>query len=595
MFYLQKSNMYDVMAHIHMKLMKYHIYAILWCMSLSSLISGCSMNPNQFTQQDKKVDTTQTWSSVTTQSSNTKSEVNTPKDSSNIPLQYKFRGVYDAVFSPNENGMMIVAQWEKFGLISQSGNVILDKIYQKVQKEKNGFYVFDDGFVLPDGTIILLADHPKLQQFQKEPLKDHIRLWITNNLWEKVIFKKTNPISDQRSAFIYDIKEKKIWLPPIYHSLWKVDDDIIVALKDDVIRMFKTDQTILYESTSYTGGYRILDEKPMFHNGVMIMQDDNGLYGFIRKDGTWAIPATYNAINRIGSGTVIAVTKKDNEYAVAEIDTSGKILRTLSQEEGMSVFQYPEIHPDFSPWIDRWEFKNKKTWETFSMRDGNINTNMQLSTIALKKWEKWWIYGFDDYRYDAISFWFFNGHSGDGFVLLDGLAFVTEWQKKSILNANTNKIIFTFSDEEQIFNNYGWSKWFYQINSNLIAVHAEKSWKIIDSDGAIVINWYDKLSILNDASVTERLNFSKYPETRYLFAKKENKSILVSIENWVVQEHILKMDAGAAKVTQGVISLYDREENDVGTTEWLKASMDGVKPRFIGYVYPDGYEKPMQK
>ena len=212
MFYLQKSNMYGVMAHIHMKLMKYHIYAILWCMSLSSLISGCSMNPNQFTQQDKKVDTTQTWSSVTTQSGNTKSEVNTPKDSSNIPLQYKFRDVYDAVFSPNENGMMIVAQWEKFGLISQSGNVILDKIYQKVQKEKNGFYVFDDGFVLPDGTIILLADHPKLQQFQKEPLKDHIRLWITNNLWEKVIFKKTNPISDQRSAFIYDIKEKKIWL-----------------------------------------------------------------------------------------------------------------------------------------------------------------------------------------------------------------------------------------------------------------------------------------------------------------------------------------------------------------------------------------------
>jgi len=27
------------------------------------------------------------------------------------------------------------------------------------------------------------------------------------------------------------------------------------------------------------------------------------------------------------------------------------------------------------------------------------------------------------------------------------------------------------------------------------------------------------------------------------------------------------MDAGAAKITQGVISLYDREENDVGTTE----------------------------
>ena len=78
--------------------------------------------------------------------------------------------------------MMIVARGEKIGLISQSGNVILDKIYQKVQKEKNGFYVFDDGFVLPDGTIILLADHPKLQQFQKEPLKDHIRLWITNNL-----------------------------------------------------------------------------------------------------------------------------------------------------------------------------------------------------------------------------------------------------------------------------------------------------------------------------------------------------------------------------------------------------------------------------
>ena len=218
---------------------------------------------------------------------------------------------------------------------------------------------------------------------------------------------------------------------------------------------------------------------------------------------------------------------------------------------------------------------------------------MQLSTIALKKWEKWWIYGFDDYRYDAISFWLFT--HGGGFILSDGLALVAEWQKKSILNANTNKIIFTFSDGDEIFDSFGESKWFYQINSNLIAVHTEKSWKIIDSDGAIVINWYDKLSILNDASVTERLNFSKYPETRYLFAKKENKSILVSIENWVVQEHILKMDAGAAKVTQGVISLYDREENDVGTTEWLKASMDGVKPRFLGYVYPDGYEKPMQK
>ena len=592
MFYLQKSNMYDVMAHIHMKLMKYHIYAILWCMSLSSLISGCSMNPNQFTQQDKKVDTTQTWSSVTTQSSNTKSEVNTPKDSSNIPLQYKFRDVYDAVFSPNENGMMIVAQWEKFGLISQSGNVILDKIYQKVQKEKNGFYVFDDGFVLPDGTIILLADHPKLQQFQK--LKDDVPLLIINSLWEKVIFEKTYP-NISWSPFIYDIKEKKIWLPPIYDSLWKVDDDIIVALKDDVIRMFKTDQTILYESTSYTGGYRILDEKPMFHDGTMIMQDDNGLYGFIRKDGTWAMPATYGQLISISSGTVMAVTKKDNEYAVAEIDTSGKILRTLSQEEGMSVFQYPEIHPDFSLWIDGRELKNKKTWEIFNRqgRGGNINTNMQLSTIALKKWEKWWIYGFDDYRYDAIIFWLFT--HGGGFMLSDGLALVAEWQKKSILNANTNKIIFTFSDGDEIFDSFGESKWFYQINSNLIAVHTEKSWKIIDSNGAIVINWYDKLSILNDASVTERLNFSKYPETRYLFAKKENKSILVSIENWVVQEHILKMDAGAAKITQGVISLYDREGNDVGTTEWLKASIDGVKPHFIGYVYPDGYEKPMQK
>jgi len=112
--------------------------------------------------------------------------------------------------------------------------------------------------------------------------------------------------------------------------------------------MFKTDQTILYESTSYTGDYRILDEKPMFHNGTMIMQDDTGLYGFIRKDGTWAMPATYGQLISISSGTVMAVTKKDNEYAVAEIDTSGKILRTLSQEEGMSVFQYPEIHPDFS-------------------------------------------------------------------------------------------------------------------------------------------------------------------------------------------------------------------------------------------------------
>ena len=592
MFYLQKSNMYGVMAHIHMKLMKYHIYAILWCMSLSSLISGCSMNPSQFTQQDKKVGTTQTWSSVTTQSGNTKSEVNTPKDSSNIPLQYKFRGVYDAVFSPNENGMMIVAKWEKFGLISQSGNVILDKIYQKVQKEKNGFYVFDDGFVLPDGTIILLADHPKLQQFQK--LKDDVPLLIINSLWEKVIFEKTYP-NISWSPFIYDIKEKKIWLPPIYDSLWKVDDDIIVALKDDAIRMFKTDQTILYESTSYTGGYRILDEKPMFHNGVMIMQDDNGLYGFIRKDGTWAMPANYGQLISISSGTVMAVTKKDNEYTVAEIDTSGKILRTLSQEEGMNAIRYPEIHPDFSLWIDGWEFKNKKTWEVFNRQGwgGNINTNMQLSTIALKKWEKWWIYGFDDYRYDAISFWLFT--HGGGFMLSDGLAFVTEWQKKSILNANTNKIIFTFSDGDEIFDSFGESKWFYQINSNLIAVHTEKSWKIIDSDGAIVINWYDKLSILNDASVTERLNFSKYPETRYLFAKKDNKSVLVSIENWVVQEHILKMDAGAAKVTQGVISLYDREENDVGTTEWLKASMDGVKPRFLGYVYPDGYEKPMQK
>ena len=592
MFYLQKSNMYGVMAHIHMKLMKYHIYAILWCMSLSSLISGCSMNPNQFTQQDKKVDAIQTWSSVTTQSGNTKSEVNTPKDSSNIPLQYKFRDVYDAVFSPNENRMMIVAQWEKFGLISQSGNVILDKIYQKVQKEKNGFYVFDDGFVLPDGTIILLADHPKLQQFQK--LKDDVPLLIINSLWEKVIFEKTYP-NISWSPFIYDIKEKKIWLPPIYDSLWKVDDDIIVALKDDAIRMFKTDQTILYESTSYTGGYRILDEKPMFHNGVMIMQDNNGLYGFIRKDGIWAMPANYGQLISISSGTVMAVTKKDNEYTVAEIDTSGKILRTLSQEEGMNAIRYPEIHPDFSLWIDGWEFKNKKTWEIFNRQGwgGNINTNMQLSTIALKKWEKWWIYGFDDYRYDAISFWLFT--HGGGFMLSDGLAFVTEWQKKSILNANTNKIIFTFSDGDEIFDSFGESKWFYQINSNLIAVHTEKSWKIIDSDGAIVINWYDKLSILNDASVTERLNFSKYPETRYLFAKKDNKSVLVSIENWVVQEHILKMDAGAAKVTQGVISLYDREENDVGTTEWLKASMDGVKPRFLGYVYPDGYEKPMQK
>lgn len=592
MFYLQKSNMYDVMAHIHMKLMKYHIYAILWCMSLSSLISGCSMNPNQFTQQDKKVDSTQTWSSVTTQSGNTKSEVNTPKDSSNIPLQYKFRDVYDAVFSPNENGMMIVARWEKFGLISQSGNVILDKIYQKVQKEKNGFYVFDDGFVLPDGTIILLADHPKLQQFQK--LKDDVPLLIINSLWEKVIFEKTYP-NISWSPFIYDIKEKKIWLPPIYDSLWKVDNDIIVALKDDAIRMFKTDQTILYESTSYTGGYRILDEKLMFHDGVMVMQDDNGLYGFIRKDGTWAMPAAYGQLISISSGTVMAVT----EYTVTEIDTSGKVLRTLSPE-GMSAIRYPEIHPDFSLWTHEWKFKNKKTWETFSMQDGNINTNVQLSTIALKKWEKWWIYGFDDYRYDAISFVFSTRHSSDGFVRLDGFAFVTEWQKKSILNANTNKIIFTFSDGDEIFDSFGESKWFYQINSNLIAVHTEKSWKIIDGDGAIVINWYDKLSILNDTSINDtseivRLKFSKYPETQYLFAKKDNKSVLVSIENWVVQEHILQIDAGAAKITQGVIRLYDREDPNVGTTEWLKASMDGVKPRFIGYVYPDGYEKPMQK
>ncbi|MCA9377951.1 hypothetical protein KC711_03535 [Candidatus Peregrinibacteria bacterium] len=49
-----------------------------------------------------------------------------------------------------------------------------------MQKEENGFYVFDDGFVLPDGTIILLADHPKLQQFQK--LKDDIPLLIINSL-----------------------------------------------------------------------------------------------------------------------------------------------------------------------------------------------------------------------------------------------------------------------------------------------------------------------------------------------------------------------------------------------------------------------------
>ena len=107
--------------------------------------------------------------------------------------------------------------------------------------------------------------------------------------------------------------------------------------------MFKTDQTILYESTSYTGDYRILDEKPMFHNGVMVMQDDNGLYGFIRKDGTWAMPATYGQLINISSGTFMAAT----EYTVAEIDTSGKILRTLIPE-GMSAIRYPEIHPDFS-------------------------------------------------------------------------------------------------------------------------------------------------------------------------------------------------------------------------------------------------------
>ncbi|MCB9804294.1 hypothetical protein H6769_01390 [Candidatus Peribacteria bacterium] len=47
-----------------------------------------------------------------------------------------------------------------------------------MQYEQNGCYLFDDGFVLPDGSIIRLADHPKLQLFQTESLKDNVQIMI---------------------------------------------------------------------------------------------------------------------------------------------------------------------------------------------------------------------------------------------------------------------------------------------------------------------------------------------------------------------------------------------------------------------------------
>lgn len=527
-------------------------------------------------------------------------------NSSGEVLQYKFRDQYDAVFLPDSNGSMIVKKWEKFGLISQSGSVILEVSYQKVQYEQNGCYLFDDGFVLPDGSIIRLADHPKLQLFQTESLKDNVQIMIKDYIWEKIIFDHNS-----RSAFIYDLKEKKIWLPPIYSSLQKIDNDIILAIKDDTIRMFKTDKTILYELTWYVGAYKYHNNSNIFHSWSMIMQDDKGLYWLISRDGTWIMPPTYELLWNSSSGTIMTIKLEDERYNIIEMDINGKMLQiqNMSPEEWFTKSKYPNMHGDFSV-TEHEKLKNKKTWEIFDNHD-SIRTNMNGSHIALKKWDKWWIYGFDDYRYDNILFWIAT--HGGGFMLSDGLAIASRehtisrrWNKTVLLNANSNKEIFTFDDDDEgIFDLYGEARWFFQINRDMIAVRDGKIWKIINKDGQNISDWFSELSLIQDREMIRNMSSFEYSMRQYLLAKKENKSILLVVENEITREHALTLPAWSAKWNNGVISLYDVSENQTfddqkcfrnpeeGTAKCLQEiqKMKEKKPSLLGYVYPDGYEK----
>lgn len=532
-------------------------------------------------------------------------------NSSGEVLQYKFRDQYDAVFLPDSNGSMIVKKWEKFGLISQSGSVILEVSYQKVQYEQNGCYLFDDGFVLPDGSIIRLADHPKLQLFQPEPFKDNIQLRILDSIWEKVIFEKISGPNNTRSVFVYNIREKNMWLPPVYSSIWKVNDNTILALHNKAVRILKTDGTVVYESLWYTGWYRLFDQNSIFRDGVLIMQNDQGLYGLIREDGTWFLSAEYNMLITTQSGTMIAF-KWDNEWDSSwweffEITTKGDI-RTMDKDEWLSLIQHQNMHPDFIITQEK-KLKNKKTWEIFDSHD-SIRTNMDGSHIALKKWDKWWIYGFDDYRYDNILFWIAT--HGGGFMLSDGLAIASRehtisrrWNKTVLLNANSNKEIFTFDDDDEGIFLYGEAQWFFQINRDMIAVRDGKIWKIINKDGQNISDWFSELSLIQDREMIRNMSSFEYSMRQYLLAKKENKSILLVVENEITREHTLTLPAWSAKWNNGVISLYDVSENQTfddqkcfrnpeeGTAKCLQEiqKMKEKKPSLLGYAYPDGYEK----
>ena len=163
-----------------MNLYTWTIYLIF----LSLFLSWCSLDNIPFFKTDHK-NLIQSWSLNFTGTHTQALEISTVKNTSDILLQYPFRDLYDAVFSPNQNGIRIVKKWDSFGMISQSGSIILDVKYQKIQKNKTGSYSFDDGFVLSNWKIIFLSDHPKLQQFQSQPLNTSEQLWILDNFWDK--------------------------------------------------------------------------------------------------------------------------------------------------------------------------------------------------------------------------------------------------------------------------------------------------------------------------------------------------------------------------------------------------------------------------
>ena len=192
--------------------------------------------------------------------------------------------------------------------------------------------------------------------------------------------------------------------------------------------------------------------------------------------------------------------------------------------------------------------------------------DVTVENFAVKKWNKWSPYGFDDYTYDRIYFSFGVRESSAGFMLLGGLAAATRDKTSEILDTKTNTAIYTFPSDVG----------FMQVATNLLAVTWEKGWKIIDRTWKELLSGYSLIKSINSDSWC--MNKDGTNAGCYLIGNHISWSsdILQINTDGTINTYAAGVVVDEVSLKWWVLALYSPREYNVDR-------------KIIWYMYPDGY------